>query len=330
MIRARRRLVSLALAGALATLTGVVRAEDPVAEAMFDEGVRLLKENKIDEACASIERAVDLAGGTAIGGLMLLGDCRERQGRPASAWSAYRRAFAAAQQRGDPRDAKAAAAVARLEPTLPRLVVRVAPELRARTGLEIRRGDTALPRETWGVPFPVDPGNTTLVAEVAGAPPHRVEVVVPAQATTVEAYVGPWPDLASPTNVDRDRREPGGGPSLLRTPGVVGVFMGGGGALALGTGIAMGFIAKSRYDVAISDPTNACAAGLCNARGKEAIDSARGLGTAGTIATIAGAALFATGGALVVVDLASRRRTAGGHDASLSIDPSSIRLRARF
>src|SRR4051812_11784859 len=63
-------------------------AQSAEAEAMFDEGKRLMTERKLAQACEAFEASnrIEPRAGT----LILLGDCCEQNQQLASAWSAYK------------------------------------------------------------------------------------------------------------------------------------------------------------------------------------------------------------------------------------------------
>lgn len=290
----------IALVLALSALTTRAAAGEPVAEALFDEGVRLLAQGKIPEACAALDRAVGLAGGTPIGGLLLLAECREKEGRPATAWATYRRAIAAARRSADAREARAVEAAARLEPTLPRVRVEIAPTLAARSDLAIHLDGAPLPREAWGLAVPVDPGPIAVEAQLPGAPPWQTKIEVRAGASTHAVAVLPW--AAMPP------REPAPEPRI-RPLGIAGITAAALGAVGLGAGLGLAVDARDRYAAALALPGNQCALGACNATGKAAIDAARAQGNVATALAITGAALGVTGGALLTVDLLGRRRS---------------------
>jgi len=69
-------------------------ADKATAETLFDEGRRLLVQNKLPEACSKFAESQRLD--PAIGTQLNLGDCYERTGRLASAWAQFREASAAA------------------------------------------------------------------------------------------------------------------------------------------------------------------------------------------------------------------------------------------
>src|SRR5262249_55567830 len=103
---ARRR--SHAFAGALAlAVAGAaprVASADPsseeraLADVRFREGRALLDAQRVDDACAKFEESYRLwpRGGTALN----LGACREKQGKPATAWAAYAQALELARKEG--------------------------------------------------------------------------------------------------------------------------------------------------------------------------------------------------------------------------------------
>ncbi|MCC6559021.1 MAG: hypothetical protein IT372_39360, partial [Polyangiaceae bacterium] len=82
--------IGAAIALAIALASGVARADEPApapvesrAEALFQEGKRLLEEGRVAEACARLaaSEAIDPTVGT----LGLLAACHEQEGRIATA-----------------------------------------------------------------------------------------------------------------------------------------------------------------------------------------------------------------------------------------------------
>src|SRR4051812_16548065 len=66
----------------------------PEAEALFDQGRRLLAAGNYAAACPKLEASNRLDPG--IGTMLNLGDCYEKNGQTASGWAAFREAAAAA------------------------------------------------------------------------------------------------------------------------------------------------------------------------------------------------------------------------------------------
>ena len=76
---------------ALLGLTATAHAQSAEAEAMFNEGDKLMAAGKLAEACSAFEASnnMDPRAGT----LIRLGECREQNHQIASAWSAYKDAL---------------------------------------------------------------------------------------------------------------------------------------------------------------------------------------------------------------------------------------------
>ncbi|MDB4972080.1 MAG: hypothetical protein JWN48_421 [Myxococcaceae bacterium] len=163
----RRWLSILALwllaAGARAQVTA---ADKATAEALFDRGLSLLKEGKLEEACARLEQSNAVEHG--IGTMLYLADCYERSGRTASAWALFREASSEARAAGQTERATAGRQRAeRLEPVLARLAIEV-PDASRTDGLTVTRNGAPVPEGVWGLPLPVDPGEQRIEAQAPG------------------------------------------------------------------------------------------------------------------------------------------------------------------
>jgi hypothetical protein len=250
-------LVALALAGASAS-PRAARAQpqptkrDPAAaEALFQEGRRLLKEGKVDEACAKLagSQRLDPSSGT----LLNLADCHERQGKLATAWAEFVSVGDSATTRGNEKRAvEAKRRAAKLEPQLSRLVVSVA----AGAGpVTVKRNGEPIEAAQLGVPVPVDPGEQLISAEAEGRLPFRKVVTVKAGGERIQIEVptlAPEPRPASPEPpMPVPLAQPVGGklegaPSSEGKP-VLGYVAGGLGVAALGVGAVFGLRAASAY-----------------------------------------------------------------------------------
>src|SRR5687768_11915066 len=109
-------------------LASPARADNAaIANALFDEGKRLMQSGKFAEACTKFADSQRLDPG--VGTILNLAACYEKNGQTASAWSAYRAAAAAARDKGQSAREKAAReSVARLEPGLLKVIVTVTPQ----------------------------------------------------------------------------------------------------------------------------------------------------------------------------------------------------------
>ena len=137
----QRKLLASALLGfALLAMPSVSHAqgasEKAAAEALFDEGVSLLKQGNYQEASQRLESSQRIDPG--IGTLLYLGEAYEKLGRTASAWATFREAASQAKAAGQTDRAKLGADRAdRLTPKLNKVTLQLAPENQGITGLEI-------------------------------------------------------------------------------------------------------------------------------------------------------------------------------------------------
>src|SRR5262245_57413829 len=106
--------------GLSAAIPSLAWAVSPAAEAMFQEGRRLMAEGQTAEACARFAGsfAIEASSGT----LLNLAACHEKQGRTATAWAEYRAAARLARSQGREDRARVAdEKVTAIEPKLARL-----------------------------------------------------------------------------------------------------------------------------------------------------------------------------------------------------------------
>jgi hypothetical protein len=297
----------VALGLLLASPCALAQAEDQAAaRSLFDEGRKLLKAGKLDEACPKLEAAAKLYSSPGI--LLNLGDCYEKSGRTASAWTEFGESAAAA-ERAERRDqaAEARRRQAALEPKLSRLAVQVPREV---PGLVVSRDGTDLAPAAWGSPIPIDAGAHKIRARAEGHESWETSVTVSTPGRTVSVEV---PELAAspvapvpvPSASAREPRPPepaaGGGPAPLgeglpssarsRTLGFA--LVGGGAAVGIG-GAALMIIEASRA----ADSRNTNTVPTTSASRSE-YDSAKTPWVVGLAGAIAGGVAAATGVFLV-------------------------------
>jgi tetratricopeptide (TPR) repeat protein len=127
-----------------------------MAEALFKEGKRLLKEGKVAEACRKLEGSyrIDPAPGT----LLNLALCHEEEGKTATAWGELTesRELAKKAKRAD-RLKLAEDHIRELEPKLSRFVVAV-PKEAAVKDMVVEVDAVPLDPGAWGTAIPIDPG----------------------------------------------------------------------------------------------------------------------------------------------------------------------------
>jgi hypothetical protein len=204
---------------AAVVLPASAHAQSAGAEALFREGRTLIKQGKIDAGCDKLEASEKIE--SSVGTLLNLGDCREKQGRFATAWAAFRKAESMAKLAGNDkkRQNEARKRAERLEDSLATITIQVGPKSKA-DGLVIKRDGETLDPAVYGTAIVVDPGNHTIVAEAPNAKPWKSDVsvgkggkrwvVVPTLEPVAEAAPLPPPPAADDRRrctKDRRRRE---------------------------------------------------------------------------------------------------------------------------
>ena len=317
-------------------VTGIVcqlataRAQSAEAEMLFRDGRELVKQGKIAAGCDKLVASERLE--SSVGTLLNLGDCREKLGKLASAWAAFRKAEAMAKRTGgdDKRQAEASRRAAQLEPQLPNLEIDVSHRL---DGLVVRCDGEIVTDAQWSTELPLDPGNYTIAAEAPGYQAWRTTVpvglgakrqvvVVPGLARLPVAPEAEWSAVSRPA----PRVTPVDGPTVAmrrdRTwspTRAVSVGIGLAGAGALGTGIYFGVHANTLEDRANRRcPLAVCADPLGLAQNAQAQTSAR----RANILYLAGGATLATAMVLWVAgapDETIMVPTAGNHQLGVAM-----------
>ncbi len=143
------------------------------ADALFQEGKALFEQGRFDEACARLAQsdAVDPTVST----IGLLAGCHEQQGRIATAWREYRATAKRAEAAGDSRAEFARQRADALEPSLPRLLVRLTSPS---PDVEIFRNLDRVPAEEVGTEIPIDPGAYEITARAPRRQEFRMTITV--------------------------------------------------------------------------------------------------------------------------------------------------------
>jgi hypothetical protein len=282
-----------------------VRAEPAVAEVLFDEGVELAANGDLKQACQKFEASESLD--VAVGTLLRLGDCYERTGRLASAWSRFREAASLAQAQGmSDRQRIARVRADALSARMAR--VSLHPPTEPPADLRIVVAGTEVPRASWGSALPVDAGTTLIEASAPGRVPFRREVSIPADDGALVDVTIPAlePVRPEPTQVQvvalRPRAaparpiDPGHAPQLVdrgyaaRATGVTLAVVGG---LGLATSGMLSLLAKKRDKSSLEYcPEDER---LCSARGVQLRREAIKLADAATVSVAVGGGLLAAG-----------------------------------
>lgn len=201
------------------------------AEVLFREGIELRRAGQTSEACEKFEESqrLDPAAGT----LLNLGDCREAEGKLASAWALFEEARKAAVSDVVREEAAARALAVRERLSFLRIEVK-----EPAPGLVVRYGEVTLGRAAYGTRVPVDPGDVTVSASAPGY--ETWTTVVKVDQGTLRVAV---PALVP---VAPDPPPPEAPPSRSVGPWILGAS----GVATLGVGLALGLVAKGHYDTA--------------------------------------------------------------------------------
>jgi hypothetical protein len=265
------------------------------AEALFEQGRALLEQGRTEAACESFEASQRLDSG--LGTLLYLADCYEQVGRTASAWATFREAGSLARGRGD--GARADIALERadsLEPRLSKLWLKVSSG--ASTEMTITRNGTPIPKETWSLAIPVDPGTHEIVASAPNKETWSTKVSVEGEASTLTVTVPPLAPARSGGAGDRIQgsddaaRTEDTGTADGSTQRTVGLVVGGAGVVGVVLGSVFGLNAMSKNDESLDhcDPRDPS---RCTQTGKDLRDAA---GRSAMVSNVA----FGLGGAAVV------------------------------
>lgn len=183
MSRPRSCILLAALSlGAVVSISRSARAgdlqEQQLAQALFDDGRRLMDKKRYDEACPKLAESqrLDPGGGT----LLNLAICHEKQGKLATAKLDYEEALAVATRDGrKDRQVIARDRLAASEATIPRITVLVGSAADT-AGLEVKLDGLVLRRAAWGVATQVDPGAHVVEANAPGRSPWSIQITVQA------------------------------------------------------------------------------------------------------------------------------------------------------
>jgi len=325
--------VGPSLAMMLLSTSAAAQGTDKVAaEALFEDGRRLIAAGNVAEACPKFAESqrLDPSPGT----LLNLASCYEKAGRTATAWATYREAASASSAAGRADYVATAQRHAEaLAPRLGRLSLKVDQPV---AGLQIVRDGMRIDPAAWGEPIPIDPGSHTIEASAPGYKGWASGVTTQdgAIANLTVPQLEPLPASEAPpppppvtkpppppeahtdlgtTVVPPPPASSGGG---QRT---IGVVMGAAGLVGLGLAGVFSVVAKNKYNGSLPDCQTGNP-GLCNETGVSQRDSARGFGDAASVAVVVGAAALA--GGLVVWITAPNGETRAPAAARIGIVPA--------
>jgi serine/threonine-protein kinase len=295
------------------------------AEALFENAVKLMETEDFSAACEKFKASQELD--PALGTLLRLADCYDRDGKTASAWATFKEVSSLAEQRGQgDRKRMADERVTDLETRLSRLELRVAVKEPPK-GFEIQLNGVTVPKASYNAPLPVDPGPQEVRALAPGHEPWTGSIDVPkgpADAGLDVPALKPAPKKAASDSTDAQARESDGS-----TQRVIGYVMGGVGIASLAVSGGLAYHAHSLREQSLdecrSDDSNAC-----TPEGVELRDDALKFATAANYPFFIGAGLLVGGVTLVLTAPSSEPKRAGVPRFTASVDPISRRVGVRM
>jgi hypothetical protein len=319
-------LALLVLATGLSAARPALADDSAAAQALFNDGKRLMTAGKYAEACPKFEESERVA--PAMGTKFHLAECYEHPGRIASAWADFLSVAAAAKNAGQGQREKAARdRAAAIEPKLSRLTIGVPAPSRV-AGLAVKRDDIELGQAQWGEAMPVDPGEHLVSATAPGKRPWKAIVEIDGIAGAAKVIVpplddepapppapvaaAPVPSTAPPASVQQPVRTVSSGTS----PTAGWVLVGVGAASLIGGGIAWA-LRSSEVSKLQSE---------CGADGQSCPSGAAGDISSGQTDDALGIGLFAAGGACVAAGVVWLVVAAKSHGESRATATSVVPL----
>jgi hypothetical protein len=293
-------------------------ADQAKAEALFTEGRRLLATSRFVEACPKFAESQRLD--PAIGTLLNLGDCYEKTGRTASAWSVFHDAATEAHRVSDARrEAVASEREAALGRSLAKLTILV-PKASRTPGLQVKRDGVTVDRAAWSTPTPMDPGWHAIEATAPGKRRWTMPVAIDAAHPATAITVPPLEDIAAPVVTIEPPSNDG------RSQRLAGALVAGAGAVTVGVGLIFTAMAVAKnHDSAAHCQGNACDALGVEIRG-DALSDAR----ASTISVVTGLVAITGGAAIWWTAKASPKKPAAtGIGAAPVLGPDRLGLTLR-
>lgn len=296
-----RRLLALLLHGLIAATTTTLHAQAPdVASSLFQQARTKMEAGDFTAACPLLDESYrqDPKPGT----LFTLANCRDRQGKLATASGRYGEYIRLVDAMGQPAERKrhaerrtiAEQRIKELEREVP--TVKLVWQGGFPQDLKVRIDNVELSPTTMNLALPFDPGEHVIVLQRPGVADfsRRLELK---QASSVVVDLSTWENPKSPGAVDAnvtDVQPTGSHPR--RKAGFVLLGVGGAG---IAFGAVMGTLAVLEKQT-VDEHCNGPEGYDCDATGLEAVDKMRTYVNPSTIGFIAGGVLAATGLVLVL------------------------------
>lgn len=325
MARLGRFVLVLSIVSLVTTMASAQSASDKAAaEALFDEGVRLLKAGDVTQACKKLERSQAVDPG--IGTLLYLGECYKKAGRTASAWATFREAASKAEAAGEEERAQAGSKRAdELASKLSRVLFSIDPSNLQVEGFQVVHNGQVLNRALFGSAVPVDPGSMVIDASAPGYETLQLTIEVtrgPSEqevpiAALVALSKGQQDEVSPQAAATRDQNEEKAVEDIERPLSgrrTAGLVLAGTGLVGLVVGGTFGVLAIMNENQA----RKVCTGSTCAAGSDGVMHSNRAVtfGTVSTVGFVAGSVLLATGVVLYLTAPAS------DHTAKVQVSPT--------
>jgi hypothetical protein len=289
------------------------------AEALFNEGRKLMASGDYNTACAKFAASQKLEPG--VGTSLNLADCYEKSGRLASAWAQFHDARTAARAAGSKdREQLARDRAQALESRLSYVTITTSSPQRG--SIQIMRDGIAVEAAMLGTAIPVDPGKHKLEATSPGKKSWSNAFDVPSAPTKIAIAV---PDLddqpagsSSASSSDAASTKPGSGQRIA------GLALAGVGVVGVAAGTLFGLKARSSWDDAKSHCTSYPYG--CGSDGVSLGDDTKQAATLSTVSFVVGG-VGLVGGAVLYFTAPSIREVAA---LSLRVAPRAVVLGGSF
>jgi len=303
-----RRLVG-SLALAIGALGGAAHADR--ADQLLKKGKKLLGEKKYAEACTAFEESDRLDPG--IGAKLNVARCYQEWGKLATAWRWFSEAEKMAKDTKDDRASKIHALAEELDPTIPRLTVKVDHDADT-SGLVITPDGLPFDISALGAERRVDPGPHRVDYTVGGATRQKTVPIERGGSSEITIELPKKSRRSAKSNVEPVAADS----EAVQKRRFIGLGITGGGVVAMGIAGIVTLRARGDYNHAISAHCGG-STDMCDDAGLAATHSARRRANISTGVTIGGLAMVAGG---LVVYFTASRAASHGEEHALYLAPS--------
>jgi len=329
LVRFDRIFACMALTGVMATACPAAAQTSAAAEALFQDARKLMEAKRYSEACPKF--LASQKADPAIGTLLNLADCYEKNNQLASAWAKFHEAIALAQRTNRlQREQTAKERADKLEPRLIKLTI-----LARASGLDVKLDGTSVDAAALGSPIPVDAGQHRIEATAAGKKPFTKDVEVNEKLKNPSVDIPPLEDepkaVVEPPPLNTATEPPREESKAWSTQKTLGVVAGGVGIVGVGVGVFFGIRTSSKWNSA-----KAHCSGTpldCDQTGVDFGTQAHSSGIISTIALIA-SGVFVVGGAVLFFTAPKDKRVGSvlpsARELHVGVGPGSLMLGGSF